>query len=61
MSQEYTIRALCAAAATMMVPSVWGQSMSNLTPFPNASGMLATYSTRNQPIDLSGPFFQALG
>ncbi|HXP83636.1 MAG TPA: hypothetical protein VN841_02895 [Bryobacteraceae bacterium] len=37
------------------------QSLPNLFPFPNASGLLETYNTANQPIDLSGPFFQSLG
>jgi cytochrome c peroxidase len=36
-----------------------GQILPNLFPFPNASGLLETYSSR--PIDLSGPFFQSLG
>lgn len=38
-----------------------GQSLPNLFPFPNATGVLETYNAGNQPIDLSGPFFQALG
>src|ERR1039457_5342843 len=38
-----------------------GQSLPNLFPFPNASGVLETYNTGNGPIDLSGPFFQSLG
>lgn len=38
-----------------------GQSLPNLFPFPNTSGVLETYNTSNQPIDLSGPFFQSLG
>ncbi len=37
------------------------QSLPNLFPFPNAAGLLETYNTHNQPIDLSGPFFQSLG
>ena len=32
----------------------------NMLPFPNASGMAATYST-NGSIDMTGPFFQSLG
>ena len=38
-----------------------GQSLPNLAPLPNASGMLATQNAGNQPIDLTGPFFQSLG
>ncbi|HLJ18127.1 MAG TPA: hypothetical protein VKV15_26780 [Bryobacteraceae bacterium] len=44
--------------------SVWaasGQSLPNLFPFPNATGLLETYNTANAPIDLTGPFFQSLG
>jgi len=38
-----------------------GQSLPNLFPFPNASGVLETYNTGGTPIDLTGPFFQSLG
>src|SRR5215471_8903957 len=38
-----------------------GQSLPNLFPFPNASGVLETYNAGGKPIDLSGPFFQSLG
>jgi hypothetical protein len=38
-----------------------GQSLPNLFPFPNASGLLETYNADDRPIDLSGPFFQSLG
>jgi len=38
-----------------------GQSLPNLFPFPNGSGLLETYNTANQPISLTGPFFQSLG
>jgi cytochrome c peroxidase len=38
-----------------------GQSLPNLFPLPNATGLLETYNTGNGPIDLSGPFFQSLG
>jgi len=38
-----------------------GQSLPNLFPFPNVSGLLETYSADDRPIDLSGPFFQSLG
>ena len=39
-----------------------GQSLPNLFPFANATGVLETYNTKEQgPIDLTGPFFQSLG
>ena len=41
--------------------AAYGQSLPNLAPFPNATGVLETYNTANGPIDLSGPFFQSLG
>jgi cytochrome c peroxidase len=38
-----------------------GQSLPSLFPFPNAEGILKTYNAGNRPINLTGPFFQALG
>src|ERR1700688_3274777 len=38
-----------------------GQSLPNLFPFFDASGVLETYNAGGKPIDLSGPFFQSLG
>jgi hypothetical protein len=37
------------------------QYLPNLFPFPNATGVLETDNVANQPIDLTGPFFQSLG
>lgn len=37
------------------------QSLPNLFPLPNGSGLVATYNAGGRPIDLSGPFFQSLG
>jgi cytochrome c peroxidase len=37
------------------------QSLPNMLPFPNASGLLATYNAGGGSIDLTGPFFQSLG
>lgn len=37
------------------------QSLPNLFPFPDATGFVETYYAGNKPIDLTGPFFQALG
>lgn len=44
----------CALAAS-------GQSLPNLFPFVNPSGVLETYNAGGQPIDTSGLFFQSLG
>ena len=41
--------------------SAMGQSLPNLFPFPNASGLLETSNINGGVIDLSGPFFQSLG
>src|SRR5215472_4946472 len=37
------------------------QSLPNLFPIPDASGLLETYNAGDKPIDLKGPFFQSLG
>ena len=37
------------------------QSLPNLFPIPNASGLMETYNAGDKPIDLTGPFFQPLG
>jgi cytochrome c peroxidase len=37
------------------------QSLPNLYPFPNATGVLETFNAGGKPIDLTGPFFQSLG
>ena len=37
------------------------QSLPNLFPIPNGTGLLETYNIGGGPIALSGPFFQALG
>ena len=34
-----------------------GQSLPNLFPFPNATGVLETYNAGGTPIQLTGPFF----
>src|SRR5262245_21652657 len=48
-------------ACVLSALTVSGQSLPNLFPLPNASGLVATYNTNNKPIDLTGPFFQSLG
>jgi cytochrome c peroxidase len=52
---------LAAIACSFAALCIYGQSLPNEFPFPNASGVVATYNAANQPIDLSGPFFQVLG
>ncbi len=37
------------------------QSLPNLFPLPNGSGLLETYNINNAPISLTGAFFQSLG
>jgi cytochrome c peroxidase len=37
------------------------QSLPNLLPLPNGSGLLETYNVNNAPISLAGAFFQSLG
>jgi cytochrome c peroxidase len=37
------------------------QSLPNLFPLPNRSGLLETYNVNNAPISLKGAFFQSLG
>jgi cytochrome c peroxidase len=41
--------------------SASGQALPNLFPFPDSSGLLETYNSGGQAIDLTGPFFQSLG
>lgn len=48
-------------AVFLAVTGATAQTLPNLFPLPNPSGFLETYNTANQPIDLSGPFFQSLG
>ena len=50
--------ALCMTVQIGAVASA--QTLPNLFPFPNASGVAATYNSGG-PINLSGPFFQSLG
>src|SRR5215469_3836455 len=54
-------RARVALVCVMAGLAADGQSLSSLFPFPNAEGILETYNAGNRPIDLTNPFFQALG
>jgi cytochrome c peroxidase len=47
--------------AAMMTVAASGQSLPNLFPLPNRSGLLETYNVNNAPISLKGAFFQSLG
>ncbi len=49
------------AGLAFITTTAGAQSLPNLFPFPNGSGILATYNNGGQPLDLSGPFFQSLG
>ena len=44
-----------------MTAAASGQSLPNLFPLPNRSGLLETYNVNNAPISLTGAFFQSLG
>ena len=44
-----------------MTEAANGQSLPNLFPLPNRSGLLETYNVNNAPISLTGAFFQSLG
>jgi cytochrome c peroxidase len=48
-------------AAGMISAAARGQSLPNLFPLPNGSGLLETYNVNNAPINLTGAFFQSLG
>lgn len=51
----------CVAAGLLSGLAARAQSLPNLFPFPNATGLLETFNVGSGPIDLSGPFFQSLG
>ena len=52
---------VCVIGSWLSALTASGQSLPNLFPLPNATGLLETYNTANGPIDLTGPFFQSLG
>ncbi len=50
--------------AILMSGAAWtasAQSLPNLFPLPNGSGLVETYNVNNEPISLKGAFFQSLG
>jgi cytochrome c peroxidase len=55
--KEIRVLIVILATATSAVP----QSLPNLFPLPNGSGLLETYNINNAPISLRGAFFQSLG
>lgn len=61
MSRTIDMRLLLLPVALFSGVTAQGRSLPNLSPFPNASGLLETYNAADQPIDLTGPFFQSLG
>jgi hypothetical protein len=61
MSRNIATGLLFLSGALLSGVAARGQSLPNLFPFPNASGLLETYNAGDRPIDLTGPFFQALG
>jgi cytochrome c peroxidase len=52
---------LLIGTAMIMTMPVSGQSLPNLFPIPNRSGLLETYNVNHRPISLTGAFFQSLG
>ena len=61
MSRKAGKTVLCVMGGLLTGIAASGQSLPNLFPFPNASGLLETNNAGNGPIDLTGPFFQSLG
>jgi cytochrome c peroxidase len=61
MSRKAGKTVLCVMGGWLTAVAASGQSLPNLFPFPNASGLVETRNAGNGPIDLTGPFFQSLG
>jgi len=53
--------ALGMLSAAVFTAVTSAQSLPNLFPLPNGSGLLETYNINNRPISLQGAFFQSLG
>jgi hypothetical protein len=65
MHPAFQQRRLASALATLLAISASGNAgqpsfLPSMLPFPNPTGMAATFSTVGQ-VDLTGPFFQSLG
>jgi cytochrome c peroxidase len=55
-------RLLSLLVTTLAIPATSpAESLPNLFPFLNSTGLLETYNTAGGHIDLNGPFFQSLG
>jgi cytochrome c peroxidase len=52
---------LMSMAVALFTTAASGQSLPNLFPLPNHSGLLETYNVNHAPISLHGAFFQSLG
>jgi cytochrome c peroxidase len=61
MSMKMKVALVLVIGTSLSALAASGQSLPDLFPFPNATGLLETYNAGNGPIDLSGPFFQSLG
>jgi cytochrome c peroxidase len=61
MSRKTTVAFVFVIGRLLSELSARGQSLPDVFPFPNASGLLSTYNTDGGPINLTGPFFQSLG
>src|SRR5215475_6336680 len=48
-------------ASIVLIAHASAQSLPNLFPLPNGSGVVQTYNVNNAPISLKGAFFQSLG
>ena len=53
--------AVACFASALLAPSAGAQSIPNLFPFPDPSGLVETNNTGSAPIDSTGPFFRPLG
>src|SRR5580700_8855847 len=62
-ASQLTTFVLCVARVLLgsLTAVASGQSLPNLFPLPNRSGLLETYNVNNAPISLTGAFFQSLG
>ena len=66
MNRRLQRRRLPLALASLLIVSASGTAgehqgfLPNMLPFPNATGVAATFSTAGR-VDLQGPFFQSLG
>jgi hypothetical protein len=65
MNRRFQRRHLCTAVAALLFVSASGNAdepafLPNMLPFPNPTGLAATFSTAGN-VNLQGPFFQSLG